>query len=115
MEFFLGLLIGSLVVPFLFWLFKPDWLRKLFGLEPKDPYLMVNRDPDKDPITAPIVEALGGMTGPKQPTMVIRYMIPEYRGKGFEIVLTKDGRECVFTGKVSDGSIQETVLMARKN
>jgi hypothetical protein len=115
MEFLLGLLIGSVVSPFLFWLFKPDWLRKFFGLEPKDPYRMTDRDPSKDPITAPIVETLGGMGGPRLPIMVARYMIPEYQGKGFEIVPTKDGRECVFTGKVSDGSIQEMVLMARKD
>lgn len=68
---------------------------------------------DDDVVTARLTADLGGMSGPSAPRMIIRYDVPQYVAKGYEIVHLDDGREIVWTGQVSNRSIQECVLMAR--
>ena len=78
------------------------------------PYQSRSVRTDGDPVTAGIAADLGGIDGPCEPRMIIRYMVPEYEGKGYEVVRLEDGRECIWTGKVSDGSLRECVLMGKK-
>ena len=82
---------------------------------PLDKHWMMTNELNSDPVTHSILQQLGGLSGPRLPRLVIRYMVPQYESNGFEIVRTDDGEECVFVGKVSDGTIQEQVLMAKCN
>jgi len=79
-----------------------------------EPYRSSSVRVDENPVTARLAANIGGISGPSLPRMVIRYEVPKYEGTGWEIVQLDDGRECLWTGKVSDGSIQECVLMAKK-
>ena len=116
------LIVAGIVVPLLLWFYTPqqlrDWLRRkllrtALQAGQSEPYRMKSSRPEEDSLTAVLVNTMGGLDGPCKPRMVIRYMVPEYEGNGFVVIRSEDGRECVWTGKVSDGTIQECVLMAK--
>ena len=82
------------------------------------------RLPGTDLMTDPLTRNLFGPperfeNHPRKPLVVIRNMVPLYERDGFRIVRVLFGRECIlgreltWTGKVSDGSIQELVVMAK--
>ncbi len=58
---------------------------------------------------------------PRMPRFIIRHMVAKYKNDGFKIVrlaFSREfilGQEVIWKGKVSDGSIQECVLMAKPN
>ena len=107
MDFLFGFLSGVLV-PIVGIAYQQGWI------PPK--YHTPDSHPCKDPCLAKI---FGTDDSPRRPQFIIRYMIPKYEHDGFKIVRLafgrefRFGREIVWTGKVSDGSIKETVLMAK--
>ncbi len=110
MEVVIG--IAGLVVALLALAFQQAWL------PPK--YEMADSHPLQDPVAAKIFgPASVFQQSPRQARVVIRHMVPGYKAEGFRVVRVAFGREsslgriCVWRGKVSDGSIQECVLMAR--
>jgi hypothetical protein len=79
------------------------------------PYRMVSANVQEDRITA----AIFGPTSQRCARVILRYMLPQHNADGFKVVRIRGrrearfGRECVWTGTVSDGSVQECVLVAR--
>lgn len=136
----LGIILGAsaIFVTVFVWWYKPEHVKSWFRnksthpVEPSpeslippaavqppvqckpEPYRSRSVRVDEDPVTAGLAADLGGISGPSLPRMVVRYDVPQYEGTGWEIIRFSDGRECVWTGKVSDGNIQECVLMAKK-
>jgi len=98
----LGLLISGLALAY-----QQGWI--------PSKYVVADFHPEKDPL---LLKIFGPPPFPRKPRFIIRYMVPQYKRDQYRIVRVgfggefKFGRECIFTGKVSDGSIQEQVLMA---
>ena len=110
MEIFIGL--AGVVLVALGIALQQDWL------PPK--YEMADSHPLRDPRTEPIFGPASVFDhSPRAARVVPRYALPKYKADGFEPVRIAFGRECrlgrlcIWRGKVSDGSIQECVLMAR--
>jgi len=110
----IGLAIGALglVISAMALAFQRGWL------PPK--YHMADSHPLEDPVTAKIFGPASVFDhSPRKARVVPRYLVPKYRADGFKPVRVAFGREfrfgrqVVWTGKVSDGSIQECPLMAR--
>lgn len=108
-----GILIGiaSLILTAVGLAFARGWL------PPK--YHMTDSSPYKDPITSRIFDTPG--TTSRQATVVVPYLIRQYEGNGYKKVRIafghefRWGRKCVWTGKVSDRTIKECVLMAKSS
>ncbi len=110
MELLIGL--ASLVLTALAIALQQGWI------PPK--YEMADSHPLRDPTTEKIFGPASVFDhSPRQARVVVRHMVPKYKAEGFKIVRIVFGREfslgrvCVWRGKVSDGSIQECVLMAK--
>jgi hypothetical protein len=103
----LGLVLAALTLAF-----QQGWLPPKYHMAAADPY--------EDPVTAKVFGPvmLRDVTG-RKPRVVLRYMVPQYEADGFRVVRIlagrefRWGRECHWTGRVSDGSVQTCVLMAR--
>lgn len=84
-------------------------------LPPK--YRMSDVHPMEDPVTVTLFSGEGGVD--RLPRCIIRYEVPKYKADGFKIVRIAFrreflfGQECVWIGQVSNGSVQECVLMAK--
>jgi len=81
---------------------------------------MVDPHPMQDPLAARVLGPPAAFEqSPRMPRVVVRHMLPQYEADGFRVVRVafgrefRWGRECVWTGKVSDGSVSECVLVAR--
>lgn len=78
-------------------------------------YEVADVHPTKDPLLAKIFKTDDSS---RKPRFIIRYEVPEYKSKGYKIIRiafgqeSLIGRECIWVGKVNDGTVQETVLMA---
>jgi len=65
-----------------------------------------------------LVKIFGSENSSRKPRFIVRHTIAQYKKDGFKVVRLAFGcefcfgRECTWTGKISNGSIQETVLMA---
>ena len=104
--------IASLMLAVLALALQQGWLPRKYEMVDSHPL----RDSKIEPIFGP---ASVFDTSPRAARVVARDMMPKYKSNGFKVVRVAFGREfpfgrvCVWRGKVSDGSIQECVLMAR--
>lgn len=84
-------------------------------LPPK--YEMSDIHPMRDPVTVKLFLSNDGID--RLPRCILRHDVPKYKQDGFKIIRIFLGREfplggeCIWRGKVSDGSIQDCVLMAK--
>lgn len=108
--------LGSVLVVLLVWQAiqrAKSWFSTKEVLAPK-PYSSRSVRTDEDPMTAQLAASIGGISGPSLPRMILRRDVPAQEAVGWDILRLDDGRECVWTGPVSDRSIQDCVLMAKK-
>jgi len=111
MDFFLiSFICTGILVPLLIGYVCPDFWDELFVEPPKPPYLMRSPEVENDFLVKGIVDMLGGKDGPRLPQLVLRSMVKGFKRKGFEVVCTEDGRECVYRETTG----REQVLMARR-
>jgi len=100
-DFWIGLIVGSVIMPISLWLIKPDWFRRKVGLEPKEPYhLEAISGPkfENDPEIKPILPQIDG-----QWVSIQEEELQIKERKGYTFVLTKDGRKMVYILKHANG------------
>jgi hypothetical protein len=107
-QFWLGLVIGA-VVSTLLWFFKPEWLRRRVGLDPKPPYQVAGIDQgllQRDPVIGPTLPPSDCLSWSLESQVPLRLQ------RGQKRFLTPDGRHCVYVRRDYQG--EETLVLMHK-
>jgi hypothetical protein len=108
LQFWIGLVVGAVVSAAL-WLFRPDWLRQRAGLDPKPPYHLAGIRDDimrADPVVG------SSLPRSDQLSWLLESQVPLKLQQGYQLLLTPDGRRCVYVRKDYSGT--ETLVLLRK-
>ncbi len=108
--FALSFILTGVLVPVLVHYLWPNFLDEIFVDPPRPPYRMRTAEIDQDIIVREIVKEMGGKQGPREPQLVERKLVRAYRRRGFGVVCTDDGRECVYESP----GLATKVLVAKK-